>query len=421
MTIAYTDTNTDTTRSLAETPQATARILYAEAVYNEEEIEAVMEVLRNRRHTLVGGPAVQEFETQTGALFGKSHGVMVNSGSSANLLAIASLELPPGTEVITPALTFGTTVAPLVQCGLIPAFVDVRSDTYVVDVEQIEGMISRKTRAMLIPNLIGNLPDWGQLRQLADRYELIVIEDSADTVGALYDGRPTGDLTDISTASFYASHIVTAGGTGGMLCTNNADVAGQARLLRGWGRSSALTGESERMEERLTSSVDGIPYDGKFVFSAIGYNLHASEMGAAFGLVQYKRLRKFIQTRINNFTRLREFFARYEEWFVLPRQAENVRTGWLAFPLTVRATAPFGRRELQMHLEQCGVQTRPVFAGNILRQPGYRTIARRERTGGYPNADAVMSGGLLLGCHQGLRAADIDRICGVFGEFAAKF
>jgi CDP-6-deoxy-D-xylo-4-hexulose-3-dehydrase len=415
MTITY----TDMTESLAEAPQATGRVLYAEAVYDEEEIEAVVEVLRNRRHTLVGGPAVQEFEAQTAALFGKSHGVMVNSGSSANLLAVASLELPPGAEVITPALTFGTTVAPLIQHSLIPVFVDVLADTYVVDVEQIEAMISRKTRAMLIPNLIGNLPDWGRLRMIADQHDLIVIEDSADTVGALYDDRPTGGLTDISTASFYASHVVTAGGTGGMLCTNRADVANRARLLRGWGRSSALTGESEQVEERMDCSVDGILYDAKFVFTAIGYNLHASEMGAAFGLVQYKRLRKFIQTRINNFTRMREFFAQYEEGFVLPRQAANVRSGWLAFPLTIRATAPFSRRELQMHLEHRGVQTRPVFAGNILRQPGYRTIARRECAGGYPNADAVMSGGLLLGCHQGLHALDIDRICSVFREFAA--
>ncbi len=401
--------------------QPAHRVLYAEAVYGDSEVDAVINVLRNRRHALMSGPAVREFEIKIAALFGKSIGVMVNSGSSANLLAIASLDLPAGSEVVTPALTFSTTVAPIIQCGLVPAFVDVEPDTFLIDVERVETMIGPKTRALMIPNLIGNLPDWAALREMADRHGLAVIEDSADTVGATYRGKPTGRLTDISTTSFYASHVLTAAGFGGMLCTDDANLAKRAMLLRGWGRSSALAGESERIEDRFTVAVDGIAYDSKFIFAEVGFNMLPSELSAAFGLAQYVRLPQFIQTRIDNFTRLLEFFRRYERWFVLPRQDRNVRTGWLAFPFIVRAGAPFERRDLQIHFESHDVQTRTIFTGNILRQPGFSRIARRECKGGYPNADAVMRGGLLLGCHQGLRFADVDRICEVFQEFAAKF
>ena len=397
------------------------RVLYAEAVYDQLEIDAVVDVLKNHAHELMNGPAVHEFETKIAALFGKAVGVMVNSGSSANLLAVACLEMPPGSEVITPALTFSTTVAPLVQLGLVPAFVDVGLDTYVVDVEQIESMIGPKTRAMMIPNLIGNLPDWSALRSIADRHGLHLVEDSADTVGATYKGQATGGLSDISTTSFYASHVMTAGGFGGMLCVNNPEIANKARLLRGWGRSSALSGESERIEDRFNASVDGTDYDSKFIFSAVGFNFLPSEIGAAFGLAQYEKLEQYVRVRINNFSRLLRYFREYQEWLVLPRVDEDVRTAWLAFPLTIRPDAPFKRRDLQIHLESNDIQTRTVFTGNILRQPGFGAIARRECQGGYPNADFVMKGGLLIGCHQGLADRDVDRICAVFDEFAGKF
>ena len=402
---------------------ATAKrpILYAEAVYDERAIEAVVDVLRHRRHALMNGPAVREFETRIAALFGKQHGIMVNSGSSANLLAVASLELPAGAEVVTPALTFATTVAPLLQCGLVPAFVDVTPDSYVVDLEQVEAMIGPKTRALMIPNLLGNLPDWAALRAMAAHRHLQVIEDSADTLGALFNGQPTGELSDIATTSFYASHVLTAGGFGGMVCTNDQRVAERARLLRGWGRSSALSGESEAVDERLNVEVDGVPYDSKFVFLAVGFNFLPSELGAAFGLQQCLDLAAFIRNRIDNFQRLRAFFAQHERWFMLPRQDPRVRTAWLAFPLLIRPDAPFSRRDLQLHFERDGIQTRTIFTGNILRQPGFARIPRKETAGGYPNADAVMQRGLLIGCHHGLSAADIERMCEAFTEFARRF
>lgn len=378
------------------------RVFYAKAVYGAEEVAAVTDVLTHRPLELMGGPTVETFEARIAALFGKRHGLMVNSGSSANLLAIAALDLPRGSEVITPALTFSTTVAPLVQHGLVPAFVDVEPDTYVIDAARVEDMVGPKTRAMMIPNLIGNLPDWAALRAIADRHGLVLVEDSCDTLGYEYRGGTTGEVTDVAVTSFYASHVMTCAGFGGLLAFNDPALERRARLLRGWGRSSSLFAESERSEDRFGVEMDGVPYDNKFVFEGIGYNFLPSALAAAFGLVQLERLPGFIEARIRNFARLHELFASYDRWFILPRQRADTRTAWLAFPLIVRDDAPFRRRELQEHLEALGIQTRTVFTGNILRQPGFRNIERRDHPARYPHADQVMRGGMLLGCHQGL-------------------
>lgn len=401
--------------------RAPRRVLYAEAVFDDKEIDAVVNVLRNRPHQLMSGPSVLEFEPKIAALFGKKYGIQTNSGSSANTLALASLELPHGTEVITPACTFSTTVAPLIQQGLVPAFADVEVDTFVIDANRIEELITPQTRALMVPNLIGNLADWPRLRAIADEYKLFLIEDSADTVGSLIRGQPSGALTDISTTSFYASHVMTAAGFGGMVCFNQPRLARRAMLLRGWGRSSVLTGESEKIEDRFSTSIDGMGYDSKFVFEGIGYNFLPSEIAAAFGLEQLKKLPRYIDTRIQSFNALRQFFKRHEEWFILPRQTADTHTAWLAHPLVVRDSAPFKRRDLQMHFEGAGIQTRPIFAGNILRHPGFSGIRRKDSPHGYPNSDQIMRGGILMGCHQGLVAADIAYICDVFTRFAKRF
>jgi CDP-4-dehydro-6-deoxyglucose reductase, E1 len=395
------------------------RVPYARAIYGREEIDAVNRVLEDSPLTLIGGPEVVRFEERVAALFGKRYGLMVNSGSSANTLAVAAIELEPGAEVITPVLTFSTTVAPLVQQGLVPAFVDVEPDTFNIDAGQVEDVIGPRTRAMMVPNLIGNLPDWAALREIADRHGLSVVEDSADTIGSTYRDAPMGRLSDIATTSFYASHVVTAAGFGGMLTTDDPEVERRARLLRGWGRTSSILGESEAIEDRFDVDLDGIEYDAKFLFSALGYNFLPSEVAAAFGNVQLDRLGEYTRRRVENFSALRAFFANYGEWFVLPRQNPDAVTPWLAFPLIVRDEAPFTRRELQIHLETAGIQTRVVFTGNVLRQPALRDVARREHPGGYPNADRVTRGGLLLGCHQGMAPDQIDHVTDTFGEFAA--
>lgn len=393
------------------------RVPYGMSVHGEEEAAAVAAVLRG---TTQMGASVRTFEQRVANLFGKKHGVMVNSGSSANYLAVELLNLPAGSEVITPALTFATTVAPLVKNGLVPAFIDVEPDTFNLDASQLASMVGPKTRAIMAPSLIGNLPDWDAIAEVARKHDLYVIEDSADTLGATLRGTTTGARSDISTTSFYGSHVINCAGNGGMLCVNRDEWKREAFLLRSWGRESSLFVESESVENRFNVELDGIPYDAKFIFSRLGYNLEPSEVGAAFGLVQLGRLEANIDARERNFAAQSAFFSAYEDWFILPRQIPQSRTGWLAFPLIVRDSAPFKRRDLQIFLEQHNIQTRTVFTGNILRQPGFRDIQRREMSSGYPNADQVMRGGMLIACHHGLGQAELDHIHETFRAFAAR-
>jgi len=380
---------------------------YGKTVHGEEEVEAVVKVLRTSTQM---GKNVREMEDRVAALYNKKFGIGVNSGSSALYLAADLMNYEPGSEIITPALTFSTTVAPLVKKGWLPAFIDVEEGTYNLDANKVEEMITPKTKAMVIPNLMGNLPNWKQLREIADKHNLFVLEDSADTIGAEIDGASSGRYTDMSTTSFYGSHIINCGGNGGMLCVNTQAFYDRGRLLRSWGRSSSLFVESEKIENRFNVEVDGIPYDAKFVFEEPGYNIEPSEMGAAFGLVQLSKLGRNIDTRTRNYDNMRQFFSQYEEFFVLPKQLPNSRTGWLAFPVTIRETAPFIRRDLQIFLEKRNIQTRTVFTGNILRQPGFKHVANKSAKGGYPEADKVMRGGMLLACHHGLSQEQIDHV-----------
>lgn len=390
------------------------KVPYGSTVHGEEEIAAVVNVLRTSTQM---GKHVRTMEERVAALYNKKHGIMVNSGSSALYLAADLLNYEAGAEILTPALTFSTTVAPIVKKGWVPAFLDVEEGTYNVDVNKVEAMITPKTKAMIIPNLIGNLPDWKVLREIADKYNLFVLEDSADTLGAEIDGLSSGRFTDMSTTSFYGSHVINCGGNGGMLCVNDDAHFDRGRLLRSWGRSSSLFVESEKIENRFNVEVDGIPYDAKFVFEEPGYNIEPSEMGAAFGLVQLDKLPTNIDLRTQHYNRIRAFFEQYEEHFILPKQLPNSRTGWLAFAVTIRETAPFIRRDLQIFLEKRNIMTRTVFTGNILRQPGFKNAAHKAQVGGYPEADKVMRGGMLMACHHGLQEPQIVHMMESVTEF----
>jgi CDP-6-deoxy-D-xylo-4-hexulose-3-dehydrase len=387
---------------------------YGKAVYGEAEKQAVMNVLNTSTQM---GKHVREMEERVAALYAKKYGVMVNSGSSALYLAADLMNFEAGSEILTPALTFSTTVAPLIKKGWVPAFLDVEEGTYNADVHKVEAMITPKTKAMVIPNLIGNLPDWKVLREIADKHGLFVLEDSADTLGAEIGGASSGRFTDMSTTSFYGSHIINCAGNGGMLCVNTEAFYDRGRLLRSWGRSSSLFVESEKIENRFNVEIEGIPYDAKFVFEEPGYNIEPSELGAAFGLVQLDNLAKNIDDRTSNYGRMREFFSQYEEFFILPKQLPDSRTGWLAFATTLRDTAPFIRRDLQIFLEKRNIQTRTVFTGNILRQPGFKHQPHKASAEGYPEADKVMRGGMLLACHHGLNNEQMDHVMNSVTEF----
>ena len=274
------------------------KIYYGKAVYDHKEINAVVDVLKNNSLSLIDGPKVKRLERKVSNLFGKKFGLMVNSGSSANLLALAALNFKKGSQIITPNLTFSTTVAPMYQLGLVPYFIGVEKNKFIADVNQIEKCINKKTVAIMLPNLLGNICDWKKVYKIAKKNNLVVIEDSADTIGYRVNSKNLGIYSDIVTNSFYASHIINGAGTGGIVCFNNYKLYQKAKLLRGWGRSSSTFNESENINLRFNIKVSGIDYDRKYIFSDIGYNFLPSEISAAFALEQLKKLSKNISSRI---------------------------------------------------------------------------------------------------------------------------
>lgn len=364
--------------------------------YGEEEIKAVEECLRDG--WLAGfGPRTVEFEEKIAKQFGKKYGVFVNSGSAACLLALASLQLPKGTKIITPACTFSTTLAPIIQLGLIPVFVDVDLTTYCVNVEEVLSAIDGDVKALMIPNLIGNKPNWKALKKgLAEinREDIILIEDSADTVTYTPE-------TDISTTSFYASHVITAGGAGGMVMFNDERFRNVCLQFRDWGR---IGDNSEDMSDRFNHSVDGIPYDYKFLYGVLGYNMKSTEMQAAFGLVQLERFKKFVHIRRANIER---YIKNLEGVGDLIIPDDSIKPNWLAVPLQTEK-----RYELLHFLEKNNIQTRVTFAGNVTRHPVYREYLQE-----FTNSDLIMKNGFLLGAHHGMTIEDVDYVCDKIKEF----
>jgi CDP-6-deoxy-D-xylo-4-hexulose-3-dehydrase len=367
--------------------------------YGEEEIKAVEQCLREG--WLAGfGPRSIEFEEKIAKHFGKKYGVFVNSGSSACLLALASLQLPKGTKILTPACTFSTTLAPIIQLGLVPVFVDVDLNTYVVNVDEVLAAITNEVKVLMIPNLIGNKPNWKAIKDglvSIGREDIILIEDSADTVTHTLE-------TDIATTSFYASHVITAGGQGGMVMFNDEKLRNICLQFRDWGR---IGDNSEAMSDRFNHNVDGIPYDYKFLYGVLGYNMKASEMNAAFGLVQLERFKEFEKTRRANIERYLENLKDVEE-ILLPD--DSIKPNWLAIPLQTEK-----RYELLHFLEDNNIQTRVTFAGNVTRHPVYR-----EYLQSFENSDAIMKNGFLLGAHHGMTIEDVDYVCDKIKEFFNK-
>lgn len=367
--------------------------------YGEEEIQAVEKCLRDG--WLAGfGPLSVEFEEKIAKEFGKKYGVFVNSGSSACLLALAALDLPKGCKVITPALTFSTTLAPIIQLGYKPVFVDSDLRSYVPNIEDILAKITPDVKAIMVPNLIGNKPDWKLLKDKLHsigREDIYVIEDSADTITYTED-------SDVSTTSFYASHIITAGGMGGMVMFNDEKHVKRALMFRDWGR---IGDNSENMDERFAHSVDGLPYDYKFLYGVLGYNMKCSEMSAAFGLIQLERFQTFKNKRRDNIKRYLENLKDVEE-LILPD--DSIEPNWLAIPLQTER-----RLELLNFLEDNNIQTRVTFAGNVTRHPIYR-----EYLQDFTNADLVMKNGFLLGAHHGMSLEDVDYVCDKIKEFFKK-
>ena len=364
--------------------------------YGEEEIQAVVNCLRDG--WIAGfGPKTVEFEEKISKFFGKKYGVFVNSGSSACLLSLACLQLSKGTKVITPSCTFSTTLAPIIQLGLIPVFCDVGLTTYVPHVSEIISLVDDDVKVIMLPNLIGNKPDWKLLKDCLieiGREDIVLIEDSADTVTQTLE-------SDISTTSFYASHVITAGGSGGMVMFNDENLKNICLQYRDWGR---MGDNSEIMSDRFNHSVDGIPYDHKFLYSVLGYNFKSSEMNAAFGLVQLEKFKKFEIIRRNNIERYMTNLKDVSE-IILPD--DTIKPNWLAIPLQTEH-----RYDLLHFLEENHIQTRVTFAGNVTRHPAYR-----EYLEPFKNADTIMKNGFLLGAHHGMSIDDVDYVTDKIKEF----
>ena len=393
------------------------KVYYGKAVYDNREINAVIKVLKNDSLSLVDGNNVKLLEKKVSSIFGKKYGLMVNSGSSANLLAIASLNLKKNSEIITPNLTFSTTVAPIYQLGLIPHFIGVEKNKFLADPSHIEKCINKKTVAIMIPNLLGNIADWKKINSIAKKYKLKVIEDSADTIGYTINKKNAGKYSDIVTNSFYASHIINGAGTGGIVCFNDFELYQRAKLLRGWGRSSAHFNESESIKDRFNVKISGIDYDAKYIFSDLGYNFLPSEISATFAIEQIKKLKDNIKIRNKNFDYLKDFFNNYNDLFNLPEQYKNVKTPWLAFPLVIKDNKYFNRKEMQIYFEKNNIQTRTIFTGNILKQPVMKNRKYKKHPQCDAIADNVMKNGMLLGCHQGMKKNELDYICQTFIKF----
>ena len=393
------------------------KIYYGKAVYDKKEINAVLNVLKNDSLTLIDGKKVKELEKKVSNLFGKKYGLMVNSGSSANLLALSSFNFKKGSEIITPNLTFSTTVAPIYQLGLIPHFIGAVENKFVSDCSQIEKCINKKTVALMIPNLLGNIADWKKIYKIANKYKLKIIEDSADTIGYKVNNKNLGRYSDVTTNSFYASHIINGAGTGGIVCFNDYKLYEKAKLLRGWGRSSAVFNESENANKRFNVKVSGIDYDAKYIFSDLGYNFLPSEISAAFALEQIKKLKNNISIRNRNFEYLKKFFSNYKRYFKLPEQYNGVKTPWLAFPLVIKKNKKFTRKKMQIFFERNRIQTRTIFTGNILKQPVMKNRIYMKHSKCDKIADDVMKNGILLGCHQGMNKKELNYICSTFKRF----
>ena len=391
----------------------------AGAVHDEREIEAVVEVLRTTALDL--GANVAEFERRGAALLAKQHGVLVNSGSSALRLAIDLLGCEPGDEIITPALTFSTDIAPMVQSGIVPAFVDVDPETYQIDASRIEEMIGPRTKAILAPNLCGNIPDWDAVRSVADRHGLLVIEDSCDVLDSWLRGTRTGERADIVVTSFARTHAITLAGNGGLVAVDDPELADQALVRRRWGRRSEtyLFGSRQGETERFGPLADGTPYDLIFVFDDVGYNFEPSEIGAAYGLVQLDKLAEFNGRRRDNWQRLDDFFAQHEELVVRPRTTPDAVTTWMRYSFELRDDTVLDRTAVQQFLDGQGVATRMVWTGNITRQPGFAAIDHRLPDDGLPGTDRVMDRALSLPIHHGLTSDDLGHMLGALEDLFA--
>jgi CDP-4-dehydro-6-deoxyglucose reductase, E1 len=375
---------------------------------------------------LTTGRFAQQFEREFAAFCGVRDAILVNSGSSANLLAISCLTSPKlgdrrlrhGDEVITSAAGFPTTVNPIVQNGLAPVFVDIEVPTYNVDVSALEAALSPRTRAIILAHTLGNPFDLDAVTAFARRHDLWLIEDCCDAVGSTYHGRRVGAFGDLSTVSFYPAHHITMG-EGGCVLTDQPLLKTLVESFRDWGRDCwCEPGDQNTCGKRFDWQLGELPhgYDHKYIYSHIGYNLKATDLQAAVGVAQLAKLEGFIEARRRNFQKLYEGLKPLEEFFILPKATPGADPSWFGFPMAVRPEAPFTRAEVVRFLEGKKIATRMLFGGNLVRQPAYAEAPHRA-IGDLANADFAMERVFWVGVYPGLTAPMLDYMLEALDEF----
>ncbi len=401
-----------------------AKVPYAGRVFGPEEMVALADASLDFWLTL--GPYGDRFEQALKRYFEARDAVLVNSGSSANLLAVATLcsphlegRLQPGDEVITPAVTFPTTLAPLIQHQLVPVFVDCEPGTYNIDPSRVEAALGPRTRAIMVPHTLGNPCDMGVLKALAERRGLWLVEDCCDALGATFDGQLVGTFGDLATLSFYPAHHITLG-EGGAMVINRQRFMRIARSIRDWGRDCwCAPGVSDTCGKRFGWQLGSLPagYDHKYIYTHAGYNLKPTDLQAAIGCAQLERLEGFIAARRRNFAHLAEGLAPYRDALMLPVAHPKANPSWFGFPITVQGGVD--RLTLVRWLEEAKIETRQVFAGNILRQPGFQSIPHRVH-GSLQETDRVMTDTFFIGVYPGLTDEMLEFVIARFAAFFAK-
>ncbi|MFH2068785.1 MAG: lipopolysaccharide biosynthesis protein RfbH [Candidatus Omnitrophota bacterium] len=400
---------------------------YAGRIYDEKEIFNLVDASLD--FWLTAGRYAEKFEKSLANFLGSRHCLLTNSGSSANLLAISALTSPalgekrlkPGDEVLTVACGFTTTLNPIIQNNLVPVFVDVELGTYNIQADKLEAALSGKTKAIFIPHTLGNPARIDKIMEVVKKYRLWFIEDNCDSLGSKFNGKHTGTFGHLSTCSFYPPHHITTG-EGGAVLTDDPLLKKIVLSFRDWGRDCwCKTGCDDTCRKRFGWKLGGLPfgYDHKYIYSHIGYNLKMTDLQAAIGVAQMKKLPGFIKKRKKNFETLFRFFEKYEDYFIRPRPTQGSEPSWFGFPLLVRKQAPFGRNTFVDYLETNKIATRMLFGGNLTKQPAYKDIKYRV-SGSLTNTDAVMNDLFWVGVYPGITKEKMEYLTKTICKFFRK-
>lgn len=386
------------------------KVLYAECEFGKKEIDAVNRMFK--KGWLSGGEETEAFQKEFAKWWGIQYAIAVTSGSAANLIALQSLNLPKGSEVITMACCFPTTISPIYYNGLVPVYVDVDLNSYTINLDEVEKAITKKTKAIMFAHTLGNMCDMDRLMRIVKKHKLKLIEDCCDAVGSKWKGKMAGTFGNVATVSFYPSHHMTTAGHGGMIITNNKEIARTCQSIRDWGRACYCTWNEKRKDGACGHRFDNPPFDHKFFYINLGLNLKMTELQATFGRVQIKRLDKFIEKRKKNFRRL------FNELVIgcfeaLPNWDQHADVSWFSFPLIFQDV---DRMDLMKFLENKGIQTRTLFAGNILKHPAYLKLPHRK-IGKLKNSDKVLEKAFYLGVGPKLTNKQIDFVISSIKEY----